>query len=495
MIDTVTTRLLVNDRSQSVFGAGVGVAGLTRLKLLSDSSSVLITDGDGSMYLYRWTGLPGSYYTPGGTTARLSLSGVIYRLTQLDSSYIEFNSARRMAKAVDRFGNQTTLGYGSGGADSLLRVIIDPMGKRDSLCYGASCGTTGKLTEIRSLTGAGSGIIGRTMTVLMDGTGRLIRFTDPDGKSDSLAYNAAGLLAGVYDRARNRTDFIYDALNRVDSIKAPSITLYDGTTGRPSTRTIAADRVAWQPSVAGTSTGTAKTGLWADTVRASLIDPLGATTRMTLDRFGAPLKITDPFGAVTTISRDTAGRVTRELHPTGKKIGYYYNGYALSEVHDSSVGGTARKVTFTYDPGNYNVQRVRGDVVPQDFMYYTSGSQRGALKEVWLGNTSGSPYPALQSAKLLETHKVDNLGRDTAVRDTLGHGTKYEYEATWGNLWKVTDGAGAVIEYKYNGRGLADTTVVPPMGKSWVTYGTMNQVPTEGRSIPGATNRLVASYA
>lgn len=499
LTDTIATRLLVNDRRKSVFGAGVGLAGYLRVHPLS-LNSVLVTDGDGSTFYYDYcAGGCGSetYRTPGGTSARLSYNGTTlkYRLTALDSSYVEFNAQGRMTKAVDRFGNTTTLSYASGGADSLLRAITDPMGKIDSLCYGASCGTSGKLSEIRSLGGtAGS----RTMTVLMDAAGRLIRFTDPDNLSDSLAYNSDSLLAGVYNRDDIRTDLSYDAIRRLDSVQAPSVTLHDGSSGRPTITLTSAERILWQPSASGTSEGTAKAGLWPDTLRASIADPLGAVSRFALDRFGGVTKAIDPFGAVTTFTRDTAGRVTQAVEPNGHSVTNTFTGYDLTRVQDAG-GGVTRTVDYTYDPANHDLRTVSGDVVRQDFHYYTSdgsSGRKGALKSVYLGNTAApGAYPTLTNALLMVTHKTDNLGRDTLVTDSLGHGVRTQYESTWGNVWKVFDASGVEVRFTYSSRGLRDTTVAPVTGKSYVTYGTMNQVLTEGRVLAGtSTGRLIATY-
>lgn len=478
LVDTIATRLLVHDRRKSVFGAGVGLTGYLRLHLLA-GSSVLVTDGDGSTFYYEYcAGGCGSetYRTPGGTSARLSYNWTTlkYRLTALDSSYVEFNSQGKMTKAVDRFGNTTTLSYASGGADSLLRAITDPMGKIDSLCYGAGCGTSGKLSEIRSLGGtAGS----RTMTVLMDAAGRLIRFTDPDNLSDSLAYNSDSLLAGVYNRGDYRTDLSYDALRRLDSVQAPSITLHDGSSGRPTITLTAAERVLWQPTITGTSEGSAKAGIWPDTLRASLADPLGSVSRFALDRFGGVTKAVDPFGAVTTFTRDTAGRVTQAVEPNGRSVTNTFTGYDLTRVVDAG-GGSTRTIDYTWDPANHSLRTISGDVVRQDFHYYTSdgsSGRKGAFKSAYLGNTSPpGNYPTLSNALLMVTHKSDNLGRDTLVTDSLGHGVRTQYESTWGNVWKVFDAAGVEVRFTYSNRGLQDTTIAPVTGKSYVTYGSMN---------------------
>src|SRR5216683_2440790 len=50
---TVGTRLLVDNESSSLFGAGWQLAGIQRVNTMTGSYSVLVTGGDGSMSFFR----------------------------------------------------------------------------------------------------------------------------------------------------------------------------------------------------------------------------------------------------------------------------------------------------------------------------------------------------------------------------------------------------------------------------------------------------------
>jgi hypothetical protein len=154
---TVSTTVLINDQSGSAFGGGVGLAGLQRLVGASPGNpqpnTVYVTDGDGSIATY-WTHITKWNQHP-GTFARLSFTSGTQRYDRkyMDGSSIQFDSLGRMRKAVDRFGNTTTLAWFAAPNHWLLSSITDPMGKVISFCYGGGGCTTGQLTTITSLPG------------------------------------------------------------------------------------------------------------------------------------------------------------------------------------------------------------------------------------------------------------------------------------------------------------------------------------------------------
>ncbi len=472
--DSLTQIAVVNDQSGSVFGAGVSLSGYQRMVFTNGRKAIL--EGDGSIADYG----PAPFSTPAGATSTLTYNGsTTYTRRYRDGSVVEFNNNGRMTRVLDRFGSVVrSYGYFAAPNDSLISVITDQMGKSIYPCYNnpAVCAGSGngKLSMIRLLTGAG---VERIHYYAMDASNRLIRVQDPDGLSDSLAYDATtGLLNRVYDRARNATDVTYDALRRRASVQLPLISLHDGTSARPTMTTTAGKLTLWQPAVSGLI-GAPKAGLKGDTVSTLIRDPLNAATRFTTDRFGGPTKVWNPYNAITTITRDAAGRPITITEPNGHYTTLLYN--AFSQLISQTDGPNGRTITYSYrNTGTDDVAYIGGNVVRTDYIYYdsTGGGPIGALKKIYVGNTAGIAYPGIDSGRVVEWHKPDNLGRDTAVVDSLGHGTHVQYEATWGNTWKVTDAAGLTTRFTYDVVGRPDSTITPLAARTKVTYGSMNQV-------------------
>jgi len=485
--DTATTQLLINSQSRSAFGAGFDLAGYQRLyKRGSAAGDVVITEGDGSIAFY--DSVASGYTRPAGAPAvRLvyqsgNPASSRYTRTYLDGSYLQFNDKGYLTKAADRYGTATTFAYYTAPFDTLLSTVTDPMGKVITLCYNAGCtATNAKLHHVNVLSGPAL----RTVTYTSS-SGKLTQIQDPDGYSETLAYGANGLLSSVTDRAGQVSELYYDGMNLLDSLRAPSITLFDGTTGRPRIKLQPAERAVWQPATAGTSIGSPKGGVKADTsLKLIITDPLGAVVKMSQDRFGSPVTIIDPFGALTLITRDTHGRPTWVTEPGGRYQTYVYNNYGQL----TSRGGfpSGQNASFYYkDTLSTDLKYVDGDRVRTDFHYYGAGDPAGpvgALKDTYVGVTA--VWPATTGGSLLGTHKVDGLGRDTAVVDPLNHGTRFTFDGTWGNLLKVKAPDNTETRVTLDAFGRPDSSIAPAAAATKTAYGLMNQVLSQTWGSPG----------
>ncbi len=451
--NTVPSYVLVNDRGKSAFGAGVGMAGLQQV--FSQSDGVVVVEGDGSVLVYK-NGAP-----PAGVTTTLATVGGHLRRVALDGSYVEFLSNGRMSKAVDRFGNTTTLTWGTAPNDTLLVKITDPMGKRDTLTYAS-----GKLATVKD---PGNRVTTYTIT-----SGRLVNVKDPDNISTVLAYNTStNQLTQVTDRAGHATNITYDALGRVDSLKAPSVPLYTGGNGRPTVVLKAADRVVWQPGTTGTSEATAKTAQVPDSALATATDPQGAVITFRLDRLGAPIWIKDVFGKITTITRDTLSRPTYVTEPNGHASQFSYsNGneppayspYLLLQAKDLT---TNRTLNYTYTALG-DVATITGGPAGVSYTYHSgTGGPAGSLDSVQIAGAFGGRYLEDTRGRVTVFIHADSAHRDSTL-----------YEGTWGNVATQVDARGNRITYHYDALGRADTTHVPQSGTSKVTYGVLNQTLT-----------------
>ncbi len=472
---TVTTQVLINSQSRSVFGPGFDLAGYQRLhKRGSPRGDVVITEGDGSIAFY--DSVAGGYAKPAGAPGiRLVFNAdSTYTRTYLDSSYVLFNKRGFMTRAADRFGNATVYAYHAAPYDTLLSTITDPMDKVIQLCYNANCtAAAAKLQKVLVLPSANQRVVTYTHT-----SGKLAQIQDPDGYSEGLSYGGNGLLSAITDRAGGVTGLFYDALNRLDSLRAPSIALFDGSNGQPKVTYTPAERTVWQPAIAGANSGAPKAAVKADTSLKSLVtDPLGVVTKYAQNRFGSPVKVTDPFNHSTLITHDSDGRATRIDEPNGHYALFTYN--AHGQLTQASDGPSGRTTNYHYrDTLTADLSYIDGDQVRTDFHYYgaaESGGPQGALKDAWVGVTGA--WPATTGGQIVSTFKADALGRDTAVVDPLNHGTRYFYDGTWGTLRKVQDANGVESEVTFDAlAGRVETTIVPGAPAVSTYYGSMNQV-------------------
>jgi len=145
---------------------------------------------------------------------------------------------------------------------------------------------------------------------------------------------------------------------------------------------------------------------------ASATDPLGATIRTALDRFGKATTVIDPLGQTTTLTRDTLGQVLTTTEPNGHSVTNSYTGYLVSQVHDNTSG---RTINYAYSNVNM-LKTISGDVTRTDFYYYPSvifGPLNGLLDSVYVGNTG--TYDAPTGGFIVGTRAISIPTRPTAA--------------------------------------------------------------------------------
>jgi YD repeat-containing protein len=87
------------------------------------------------------------------------------------------------------------------------------------------------------------------------------------------------------------------------------------------------------------------------------IDPLGAATHFTRDRYNRLLSITDPLGHTTTFGYDDEGNLISVIRPDGREARAEYNDLGLPVKVTGTDGNTHRR---TYDErGNRTSMRTR----------------------------------------------------------------------------------------------------------------------------------------
>lgn len=471
---TSASRVLIDNEAGSAFGAGVTVSGLQRIYFQSGSSAVTVTEGGGSIAFYNRTCPTCTFSIPGGSTAGLTDLGSTlgpdstkYERKYLDGTIVGFRTDGRLRNIRDRFGNKTLLTW----TDTLLTQVTFPKSKSITLAYTTVSG----VTKLASVTDAG----GRITRYTIDASRRLTGIMDPDSVSQSLAYVGASVLpTTATDRSGISTTIAYDGLNRVSSATGPSVTLFDGTSAQPVGRQTAVVTSVWQPAITGTTAGTPKGAIRADTIRALVTDPAGRVTQYELDRFGMAVRVKTPDGLETLLVRDTAGRVTLQTSPRYRQVGYSYSGFLLTQQTDYFTGVTTR---YYYNVRN-DVDSVTGGPVKVT-NYYHNGTKgpAGAFGYTLVG-------PNLELSGMV--HLPNSEGRDTAVYSFMTWPNPYSYSAgsgqlpsqrvtfdpVWGNVASSRDQISRTSSTHYDAFGRPDTLTNPMGKKSTMTYDVLGRV-------------------
>lgn len=238
--------------------------------------------------------------------------------------------------------------------------------------------------------------------------------------STKVVFNSAGLMTQVLDRFGNRDSVVYDASNRVSKI----------------------------------------------------LDPLNLALTLTYGSYGLAT-IQDPWGRVTNVTVDASGRLTAMTDPDNVGTGFGYDGSLRLSAITNRNGATA---SFGYDAQAGTLASVTAPSVA--FYDGTSGSPvttYSAWQKVAVpySPTSSSwfnpPQPSAVKASISEPggaavqFTVNRWGAAAQVADPLGRITTTTYDAN-GLPIKVVHPSGAVDSAAYNSSGLltfaqsADTT-------------------------------------
>jgi len=480
----IPTKLVVENDTNSTVAKGWLVTGASgRLYTQSDGSS-LVTDGTGSAR-YFWD-VGGTFVSPPGDFSVLvasTLSGTSgWAEFFSDSTAIVFDNTGRTWGTRDRFGNVSRVTYDGSGR---ISTVQDPLGIPLRLAYGA--------TGLASITDTG----GRVATVTVDASRRLTIVKDPDSVTTKFGYDGSLRLDSITDRRGFLTIFGYDAQSgMLDSVKAPSILLYDGTNVAPLTQ-----YTAWQKAgvpYAATS-GTPATAPKLDSALAVVTEPGGGITRFTANRWGEPLRTTDPLGGVTTVLYDGNGLAIRVTHPSGAVDSTVYNASGLPTftqsadwtnrrhfvyggwgVADSAWGGP-QPALHVFQGSHGVVDSVRsGESAMARYTYDSYGrtvtaiDQDGNLEKHWFAGRYGNTSKDSTSGGDVTQHFFDQLGRDSLVQPTNRATSRTHYDAmnratkvyrgsdtipvvtaydSAGNITTVTDKKGQVYRFAYNALG------------------------------------------
>jgi|GEM_PF-1247577 len=347
---------------------------------------------------------------------------------------------------------------------------------------------------------------GRTTTWSYDKNGQLAKVIDNAGKTiESNASDALGRLVSSINALGARTEFTYDAANRM-------ATRTVDPTGLNLRTTYQYDGQGYQTTVvegAGTGAAVTTTYLHDRAGRRTSVTVGGlSTTTYEYDLADRTTTVTAGVGAdqqVTVYVYDGADRLTQtRLDPTGQNIltDYIYDeaGNAVAKTGPYRSGQTGEKTRFVYDANNRPVYVIdpAGDVT------FTRYDNEGRVVET---TTYAARISAADLAGLSSSLSVNDMAsRAASLASAADETTRYVYDGA-GRLRFTIDATSQPIEYVYDGAGnVIHVTryggAIAPSSSPDIAF-VQNQISTKGlaglvntqttRSVYDAAGRLAFS--
>jgi RHS repeat-associated protein len=492
--------ILVLNETASPFGAGWSLVGLQRLYFTSDSLTLLVTDGAGSITRFTSTC---SHCVATGAAADFSVistilsSGTVLRFERRsrDGSIASFNTAGFLTSVSNRFADSTKFAY---DGSNHIQTITDPAGKTLTFAY-----TSGKLATITDPNG-------RVSTFSINGSGDLTSIVDPTNTTTFQGtYDTKHRLTQRTDRASGTWKYVYDFASKLASDSTPSITV--DTTIR-GTGSLVVSRLGMKvgsfeaavlidPSTGlGTSSSPASQRV-SNTVRAVTYEmPLETTsahaTRYLLDRFFAPLQVEhDSLGDTTFISRDANEHVISSIERRKKKTvasaSATYNGPRLTNATDFLAG---RNITYAYDTTYDLIKRVTGTT--QTVQNYLNAA-KSLIDSMRVGSNSDTTKDSVTTfvhdskgrvTRTFDPKKDVSLGYygtsgfqnldSSSVSDSTALNqliTRFRYDA-WGRVVRVVNPRGDSAIMVFDKLNRTDTVTAPGGSKTSYAYDSLSNV-------------------
>ena len=393
---SVSGNLIVVNRYNSPFGAGVGIAGVEGLFFNQPQGqpdgSILWVGGDGSAKLYAPAG-PDRWAAPAGAyrdTLVRNPADTTYTRTLRHGIQVVFNATGKHIRTVSRTSQTTTFQW---NLDTLKSITVPPGGTSGVTYTFAYHNSTGFLDRITDP-------VGRVLDVTITG-GLLSTIVDPDGYSVAFGYDGDRKMITRRNRRGNTTTYEYGKAHRLTKVTIP--------VGRqPGDNAVAVTQFEpWDERglVTGTTgqlavdTGQAYTRVLGPRYSPTFPD----TAAFWIDRWGAPVKVVDAVPATTTIVRGNAALpalVTRVRLPDG------------------------RVDSMTYDD-RANLVKLIDSTTQTTYPLPTAATQYAYTDP----NTKDSPSSVTDPEGVITRYAYNSLGLTSQVTAPNGHVTKYSYTA------------------------------------------------------------------
>jgi RHS repeat-associated protein len=467
---TTTSELIVVGRTQSSFGAGWWVAGLEQLTLLANGDKLWV-GGDGSARRYR-TVTSGALWMADPIDRIDSLTydaatGYVRRLP--NNLRVKFDVTGKHVATVNRLGQETRFRYDGNGRLQYIDVApwtcpagvsVSPapctaLGQTPTPAFTYAFAYNATTGMLASVTSPGA-LATRVTNVSIDASRRVTTITDPDLKAVRFGFTSASALrVGMrVNRRADSTKYAFDSTYKVRSFTA----YMRGSNPNVTTTVTAAEALGRLGGGLPSSVDTASVYTLIDGPRTDVVD----TTRIWIDRFGAPRKVHNALGKETLITRANSAfpaLVTAQQQPNGftTQAHYDWRGHVDTTTAISPYGGVDAITTYAWDAkwdmlysesqpdghlvrigyDSMNGNRLwqedgRGATSRVNFRYYSGGAANGLLMAVELPGGTGADsmaYSALANLSLVQTAKgyqtlqeQDAIGQTTVVKQQLDSG-------------------------------------------------------------------------
>ena len=321
----VQGQVIVQNDTNSEFGAGWTLDGLHKLHKNEDSS-VLLTTGDGDAWLFESDGAAG-YISPNGDFSVLvENAGSTFTRTDKDGMVYQFNTDGLITQAIDRNGNTMSYFY---NANNQIERITDPVGLDTVFTYSA--GKASVITDPAN----------RQTKLEYDSEGNLIKITDPDNTSRTFVYESGTHLMTSQTSKRGFTSsYEYDFAGRIRKATRKDGTVVEMVTA--DTRGLIDNTQG-----SGIETNLASEPPLKDEISTASVDGRGNLSSMKLNQLGQAIEKTDEIGRTYAYQRDNDGNATQSTRANGSNIARTFdgNGNALTITEDFN----SALATFTYD--------------------------------------------------------------------------------------------------------------------------------------------------
>lgn len=268
--------------------------------------------------------------------------------------------------------------------------------------------------------------------------------TDPNGKTTTFTYDAAGNVTSETDAAGNKATFTYDALGRRLTKVSPRGYAKGGKAAEYTT-TYTYD---------------------AEGNRLSATDPLGHKRSWTYDANGNVETMTDANGNEPTYAYDPANRQIAVTRDDGsvEKTTYDGNGNVISKTN-----GLERTTSYAYDPLDHRSSTTDPLLRTTSYVYDAVGNLKSTTDPA--SRTTTFSYD--DANRLTEVNYSDGItptvkygydaaGHRTSMTDGTG-GSSFSFDSL-GRMTGATNGHGDTTAYGYDLAG-NKTSIIYPNGK------------------------------
>ncbi|WP_432171716.1 RHS repeat-associated core domain-containing protein [Streptomyces sp. 1222.5] len=402
---------------------------------------------------------PGASALPGHGSNRWPLTRVDGGYTVADPRagrvwhFADQSEDRAVIEQIDdRNGNWLSFEYDTEGAPRAIassggyRLKITTTGERVTALHLAGAAPDGSDQEIKRYGYSPEG----HLTDVVNSSGLPLRFR----------YDERGRVVSWTDTNNRSYTYEYDDRDRC--------TAESGSHGHMSLR-LSYDETdpATGHRVTTTVTGEGHTRRYlinADSQVVSEIDPLGAATYFTRDRYNRLLSTTDPLGHTTTFRHDDSGNLLSVVRPDRREARAEYNDLGLPVQVTGTDGNTHRRA---YDERG-NRTSVTDPAAGTTHFVYTEAGHLTSVTDP-LGHTTrvvcdraGLPTEVTDPLGAVTRYTRDAFGRPSAITDPTGATTHLEWTVE-GHLARRTAADGTTETWTYDGEGNC-TSHTDPLG-------------------------------